>query len=174
MIKCFECGSEAQENHHVIPKSRGGTKTIPLCSPCHGKVHNFRRSDNHAQLTREGLQRAKDRGVILGKPENLSNESRKKGSEAQKQKSKDNVNNKKALPLIIEKRKEGLSYGKIADLLNGMEYKSSRGKKFNDTTVMRIYKKLHLESGVELIASKAPQSQQNRKQPQTKTHPKHF
>lgn len=38
--KCFECGStEKIEYHHVIPKSKGGTKTIPLCLSCHSKIH---------------------------------------------------------------------------------------------------------------------------------------
>ena len=25
---CFECGAEAQEDHHLIPKSLGGKSTI--------------------------------------------------------------------------------------------------------------------------------------------------
>lgn len=37
---CFECGSNNQiEYHHVVPQVMGGTKTIPLCTICHGKVH---------------------------------------------------------------------------------------------------------------------------------------
>jgi hypothetical protein len=40
MNKCFECGEPAQANHHVVPKILGGTKTIPLCLECHGKVHD--------------------------------------------------------------------------------------------------------------------------------------
>lgn len=40
-IKCFECDStENIHNHHIIPKILGGTKTIPLCVLCHGKVHD--------------------------------------------------------------------------------------------------------------------------------------
>jgi len=37
---CFECGRPSAHNHHVIPKIRGGTKTVPLCLSCHGKVHD--------------------------------------------------------------------------------------------------------------------------------------
>jgi len=37
---CFECSNKATFDHHVIPKEFGGTKTIPLCSDCHGKVHD--------------------------------------------------------------------------------------------------------------------------------------
>jgi hypothetical protein len=25
--------------HHVVPRSCGGTRTLPLCEACHGKVH---------------------------------------------------------------------------------------------------------------------------------------
>lgn len=37
---CFECGEPKEEMHHVIPKSKGGEKTIPLCIDCHGKAHD--------------------------------------------------------------------------------------------------------------------------------------
>ena len=37
---CFECGgTEHIHQHHIIPKSLGGTKTIPLCNMCHGRAH---------------------------------------------------------------------------------------------------------------------------------------
>lgn len=54
--RCFECdtiflekkddfdGLEQAEkykhDHHVIPQVNGGTKTVPLCTKCHDKVHN--------------------------------------------------------------------------------------------------------------------------------------
>lgn len=40
MTPCFECGAPAEHDHHVIPRSLGGTKTIPLCEKCHAKVHD--------------------------------------------------------------------------------------------------------------------------------------
>jgi hypothetical protein len=40
--KCFECGNPAEHNHHVVPKSKLGTKTIPLCVSCHEKVHDVK------------------------------------------------------------------------------------------------------------------------------------
>jgi hypothetical protein len=36
---CFECGQKAKEKHHLIPKSLGGTRTVPLCGSCHCKIH---------------------------------------------------------------------------------------------------------------------------------------
>jgi uncharacterized Zn finger protein len=41
-MRCFECGSDADHMHHVVPKSRGGTMTVPLCVRCHGKCHGRR------------------------------------------------------------------------------------------------------------------------------------
>lgn len=37
---CFECGLPATFNHHVVPKSLGGKKTVPLCKKCHSIVHS--------------------------------------------------------------------------------------------------------------------------------------
>ena len=57
MKECFECGKEATEEHHVIPKSLGGTKTVPLCTKCHMKVHGLdktNRADWHPELIKRG------------------------------------------------------------------------------------------------------------------------
>jgi len=57
MKDCFECGKEATEEHHVIPKSLGGTKTVPLCTKCHMKVHGLdktHRADWHPELIKRG------------------------------------------------------------------------------------------------------------------------
>lgn len=37
---CFECDRPMDVWHHVVPKSRGGKKTIPLCNSCHSIIHN--------------------------------------------------------------------------------------------------------------------------------------
>jgi len=46
---CFECGEPATSRHHVVPKSRGGTKTVPLCSRCHDMAHGI----DHRTLSAE-------------------------------------------------------------------------------------------------------------------------
>jgi hypothetical protein len=66
MKLCFECGKESDHEHHVVPRLVGGTKTIPLCSGCHGLAHGFEGREGHRQLTILGLQKAKERGVKLG------------------------------------------------------------------------------------------------------------
>lgn len=43
MDVCFECDGEDQvEDHHVVPVSLGGTRTVRLCYVCHQKAHGFR------------------------------------------------------------------------------------------------------------------------------------
>ena len=61
---CFECGSEATTDHHVVPRSRGGVNTVPLCDQCHGKAHG--RSMATKTLTREAIIRKKSRGERIG------------------------------------------------------------------------------------------------------------
>jgi 5-methylcytosine-specific restriction endonuclease McrA len=63
---CFECGNPSEHDHHVVPQIRGGTKTVPLCSECHGKAHHWDKAMSTNLLTKEGLARARARGVKLG------------------------------------------------------------------------------------------------------------
>ena len=67
MIQCFECQSIKEiQFHHVVPRSLGGTQTLPLCLICHGKVHNISFL-NHKNLLLRGLQKAKAKGIKLGR-----------------------------------------------------------------------------------------------------------
>lgn len=69
---CFECDRAGSiHRHHVVPKILGGTRTIPLCEACHSKVHG-RNMVGQRRLVREGLQRAKEAGVVLGRPKGSS------------------------------------------------------------------------------------------------------
>lgn len=65
MEPCFECGKPAQHRHHVIPKCKGGTKTVPLCLECHGKVHD-KDMVRMAQLQRIGVEAARKAGKKWG------------------------------------------------------------------------------------------------------------
>ncbi len=65
--KCFECDSIKDIHyHHVVPETLGGTKTIPLCIICHGKVHG---SDflKHKELQKIGIEKAKSEGKFIGR-----------------------------------------------------------------------------------------------------------
>lgn len=66
-MKCFECGNSATENHHVVPKSKGGNKTIPLCGVCHSKIHSLgKRRDDIRTLTKDALAHKKSKGERTG------------------------------------------------------------------------------------------------------------
>lgn len=72
VITCFECGSTNDvQHHHVIPRSLGGTKTIPLCLSCHRLSHGITKKpkNSHSELVRIGLENAKRKGKQLGRPE---------------------------------------------------------------------------------------------------------
>jgi len=64
-MKCFECDAPAQCDHHVIPKSLGGTKTVPLCRPCHSKVHS-QDLISLVGLQRKGKAQRKSNGGYVG------------------------------------------------------------------------------------------------------------
>jgi hypothetical protein len=50
--------------HHVVPRSRGGTRTVPLCERCHGLVHD--RTMNTRALTKAALAVKKAKGQLVG------------------------------------------------------------------------------------------------------------
>jgi hypothetical protein len=65
---CFECGSDENiHEHHVVPKSKGGTKTIPLCGNCHGVVHGKNFGLEWKRLQMEGINKAKKNGKYNGR-----------------------------------------------------------------------------------------------------------
>lgn len=63
---CFECGKKASYNHHVIPKSLGGTKTVPLCSSCHPKAHGQKGHWKVGELVKRAHAKLKAEGKWLG------------------------------------------------------------------------------------------------------------
>jgi hypothetical protein len=65
MGPCFECGKPAAHDHHVVPRILGGTKTVPLCLECHGKIHD-RDMVRMAHLQRIGQERARKNGKKWG------------------------------------------------------------------------------------------------------------
>lgn len=56
--ECWECGLKGDlHSHHVVPKSRGGTKTIPLCVACHSLAHHKKKNMASSTLIRESIRR---------------------------------------------------------------------------------------------------------------------
>lgn len=133
---CFECGCDGEIHyHHVVPKILGGTKTVPLCLTCHGKVHGVDFL-NHKKLTKEGLANAKKRGVKLGSPNNLTKEVKMKGTQKNIENKLSNHEWKIAKEFISKLQTKNLL--KIASLLNENGYRTRNGSKFYAGTVKRL------------------------------------
>lgn len=65
---CVACGTQENlHHHHLIPKSRGGSddesNLITVCQHHHALIHNFTWRGNLSDLIKQGLQRAKKKGV---------------------------------------------------------------------------------------------------------------
>lgn len=60
--KCYLCGKDgALEHHHVIPKSMGGTATIPICPLCHMKLT----APVKSELIKLGIQHLERHNAIV-------------------------------------------------------------------------------------------------------------
>jgi hypothetical protein len=59
------CPSPATQDHHLDPSVRDDL-IVPLCDSCHRKAHSLFACGDHRTLTRRGLARAKNAGVVAG------------------------------------------------------------------------------------------------------------
>ena len=143
-VKCWECEAEGDvEYHHPVPRSRGGTKTIPLCCRCHSKAHHTReRNVSHSNLVNEGLERAKQRGVKFGNP-NLATNAHPKAVLANKARGQRTV--EKYLPIVQRIQAELKATGKkatlhrLADRMNELGILSPRGGKIHISFVHKLF-----------------------------------
>jgi len=138
MNRCFECDSVNNVVlHHVVPESRGGSRTIPVCQLCHDKIHGRRipRNISISSLTREGIAKAKLRGVKLGNPK-PKQAWLKAMTAVQKRKEKFYS---EVMPYIEQIRSNGIyKLQDIANELNRCGIETSRKKKFTSSHVFNI------------------------------------
>lgn len=127
---CFECGETADHDHHVVPRSRGGTQTVPLCFRCHGLAHD--RVMVSSQLTRAALAAKKARGERTGSvPTGFR-------VEADGRTLTPDSHEQEAIALARALRAEGLTYRAIGAELEARGFRS-RGAagRWHPTTVQR-------------------------------------
>ena len=128
---CFECGAAADHNHHVVPRSLGGTKTIPLCHKCHGLAHGRDGARNTSELTRLALKKKKEAGERVGDiPFGFSLAEDGKSLIL-------NEYEQLVILEILELRKKGLSMKKICNYLTDFRFKPRKGK-WNKETIRRV------------------------------------
>lgn len=90
--------------------------------------------------TKAALKVKKKQGIVLGSPQNLTNEARAKGTAAIKRKAAENKNNRLATALIEKCKREGMTLQAIADELNHHGFRTARGKEFHKVSVSRLVK----------------------------------
>ena len=137
-MTCFECGAPADHEHHVVPRSLGGTRTVPLCALCHGKAHGRERGfRNTRELTRAALARLKADGVQLGGAALGWRHTGKK--DASGRCTLEPVASEAAtVARILELRAEGRSLRAIVAVLDAEGHRPKTGSRWHATTIQRV------------------------------------
>ena len=145
MRECFECGTtDDLQEHHVVPRLRGGTKTVTLCHSCHMKAHGRdSKGVNHKKLVKESLSNAKLRGVKLGTSNPVIKDACMKGI---KQRGMRTI--ERLTPVFLELHSLGYATGTdLALALNQRNVKTSMGKPWKSSNARRTMNQvLHREN----------------------------
>ena len=138
---CAVCGKTTDlQYHHFTPRIDGGgddeTNILTLCYKHHCEIHGkpYRNKIHHAELTRKGLQKAKERGVRLGARGGVNIKKANEGKIAAAEQF-----SKKLEPIIKPLRESGKTYQQIADTLNDMGIKTPQGKTNWYPTQVRLH-----------------------------------
>ena len=140
---CFECGQKAVRRHHVVPRVRGGRKTIPLCDICHMKIHSLTSLDT-IYLTSFALARKRANNEKTGGHVpygwRLDADGKHLVEDAHEQ---------KAVRLIRDRREKGCTLRAICLELEAEGYRTKTGKRTWQPKVvkfiLRIKRRRHNE-----------------------------
>ena len=138
--QCFECGYKGPElhRHHVVPRSRSGTQTVPLCGVCHARAHHRDKNMTTSALVRESIHRRREENPDLKfGNHNLYTEQGTKAIAVRRANAREFNSHIKT---VVEKLKnEG--YGTLetqVSRLNELNFRSRRGETFNYHSLYRI------------------------------------
>jgi hypothetical protein len=131
-VPCFECGAPSESDHHVVPRSPGGTRTVPLCGDCHGKAHHRDGRMTSRELTRAALaakiaRRERVGSVRFG--DDLAADGRRVGA---------NDAERSAIARMAAWRASGASYREICRRLDAEGVATKEGGSWRPATVRRI------------------------------------
>ena len=130
---CWECNAEGDmHDHHPVPKSRGGMRTIPLCEDCHGKAHHRDGAMSTSALTRAALQAKKARGEKTG---GVCTYGEADGVDPERA-----AEELAIIARVMELRACGMTIRGIADDLAAAGFKTRRGGYMAPTQVARMIK----------------------------------
>ena len=132
---CFECGDSGRlHDHHVIPQSRGGTETVPLCGECHAKAHGHPNNEGWdiSNLTSEALKQKSKQGEYTGGEVPFGKQLADDGVHLE-----DNPAEQRAIELIGELRNDGLTLAATADELNRRGIPRRNGNEWHHVAVSR-------------------------------------
>lgn len=129
---CFECGREAEYDHHVVPRSQGGLQTVPLCSRCHALVHGYPEKMTSAHLTRAALSYKKANGKKTGGYCPYGYQVDQEGRLVQ-----DQVESQ-VVDLILESWEKGWNYSVIARHINNKGHRTKLGKQWRAQQVKNV------------------------------------
>lgn len=142
---CLNCGATANQAHHIVPLSLGGNDILSnlasLCEGCHEMVHGTKLR-NHSELTKAGIQRAKERGVAFGgwrghPPGSMKNHLEKLNKVKQERVREEA---QELASVLRDLQSQGMSQRAIADYLNSQGLRNSYGRLFHATKVGRLLK----------------------------------
>jgi len=134
-VRCFECGDMSTTNHHVVPSSLGGTKTVRLCDKCHSLIHRDKEVKT-SELTKAALAKKIRNGEKTGGHIPFGYDLR-----ADKKILVKNKGEQKVIKTMSELRLSGLTWRNIAKCLNTRGISTKFGKKWQANSVRRILKR---------------------------------
>lgn len=134
MRPCFECEAPTDHDHHVVPRSLGGTKTVPLCHACHAKAHGLKGTTwaSHAGLTAAAMARMKAAGLHTGGPPPYGYRVGEDGRLVAE------PSEREAVTVARELHHRGVTFRDIARALTARGYVPRKNGAWHHTTIWRM------------------------------------